>query len=64
MAIGLSALQTVLEDGNKDDWFGSPYIFRLSIIAAVALTLVLIVVALLVIAPATSRSVRGGQGAL
>ena len=39
MAIGLSALQTVLEDGNKDDWFGSPYIFRLSIIAAVALTL-------------------------
>ncbi|HEX4368243.1 MAG TPA: MDR family MFS transporter [Rhodopila sp.] len=39
MAIGLSALQTVLEDGNKDDWFGSPYIFRLSIIAVVALTL-------------------------
>ena len=24
MAIGLSALQTVLEEGNKDDWFGSP----------------------------------------
>jgi len=23
MAIGLSALQTVLEEGNKDDWFGS-----------------------------------------
>jgi DHA2 family multidrug resistance protein len=39
MAIGLSALQTVLEDGNKDDWFGSPYIFRLSIIAVIALTL-------------------------
>ncbi|WP_158932079.1 MDR family MFS transporter [Acidisphaera sp. S103] len=39
MAIGLSSLQTVLEDGNKDDWFGSPYIFHLSIIAAVALTL-------------------------
>jgi len=37
MAIGLSALQTVLEEGNKDDWFGSPFIIRLSIIAAVAL---------------------------
>jgi len=24
MAIGLSALQTVLEEGNKDDWFASP----------------------------------------
>jgi DHA2 family multidrug resistance protein len=39
MAIGLSALQTVLEEGNKDDWFGSPFIVRLSIIAAVALPL-------------------------
>jgi DHA2 family multidrug resistance protein len=39
MAIGLSALQTVLEEGNKDDWFGSTFIVRLSIIAAIALTL-------------------------
>jgi MFS transporter, DHA2 family, multidrug resistance protein len=38
MAIGLSALQTVLEEGNKDDWFGSPFIVKLSVIAAVALT--------------------------
>jgi MFS transporter, DHA2 family, multidrug resistance protein len=37
MAIGLSALQTVLEEGNKDDWFGSAFIVRLSIIATVAL---------------------------
>ena len=29
MAIGLGALQTVLEEGNKDDWFGSPFIVRL-----------------------------------
>ncbi|WP_298887599.1 MDR family MFS transporter [uncultured Bradyrhizobium sp.] len=43
MAIGLSALQTVLEEGNKDDWFGSPFIVRLSVIAAVALTAFLIV---------------------
>jgi DHA2 family multidrug resistance protein len=41
MAIGLSALQTVLEEGNKDDWFGSAFIIRLSIIAAVALALFL-----------------------
>jgi DHA2 family multidrug resistance protein len=37
MAIGLSALQTVLEEGNKDDWFASPFIVKLSIVAAVAL---------------------------
>src|SRR6202043_2901264 len=39
MAIGLGALQTVLEEGNKDDWFGSDFIVRLSVIAAVALLL-------------------------
>jgi DHA2 family multidrug resistance protein len=39
MAIGLAALQTVLEEGNKDDWFGSPFIVRLSVIATIALTL-------------------------
>lgn len=38
MAIGLSALQTVLEEGNKDDWFESPFIFNLGIVAAVFLT--------------------------
>src|SRR6266567_74909 len=41
MAIGLGALQTVLEEGNKDDWFGSPFIVRLSVIAAVSLSLFL-----------------------
>jgi DHA2 family multidrug resistance protein len=41
MAVGLSALQTVLEEGNKDDWFGSPFIVKLSILAAVALGLFL-----------------------
>jgi DHA2 family multidrug resistance protein len=41
MAVGLGALQTVLEEGNKDDWFGSPFIVRLSIVAAVALSLFL-----------------------
>jgi DHA2 family multidrug resistance protein len=37
MAIGLSAFQTVLEEGEKDDWFASPFIFRLAIVAAVFL---------------------------
>ena len=39
LAIGLGSLQTVLEEGNKDDWFGSPFIVRLSVVAAVALSL-------------------------
>jgi DHA2 family multidrug resistance protein len=43
MAIGLAALQTVLEEGNKDDWFGSPFIVRLSIVAAVALSAFLVI---------------------
>jgi DHA2 family multidrug resistance protein len=41
MAIGLAALQTVLEEGNKDDWFGSPFIVRLAVIATISLTLFL-----------------------
>ncbi len=43
MAIGLSALQTLLEEGNKDDWFGSPFIMRLAAIAAVFLTAFLVI---------------------
>ena len=39
MAVGLAALQTVLEEGNKDDWFGSPFIVRLAIVAALSLAL-------------------------
>jgi DHA2 family multidrug resistance protein len=39
MAVGLSSLQAVLEEGNKDDWFGSPFIVKLAIVAAVSLTL-------------------------
>jgi MFS transporter, DHA2 family, multidrug resistance protein len=38
MAIGLSAFQTVLEEGNKDDWFASPFILRLAIVALVSLS--------------------------
>jgi MFS transporter, DHA2 family, multidrug resistance protein len=43
MAIGLSALQTVLEEGNKDDWFGSPFIVRFAVIAAIGLPLFVLV---------------------
>jgi MFS transporter, DHA2 family, multidrug resistance protein len=39
MAIGLSSLQTVLEEGNKDDWFSSPFILRLAAVALVSLSL-------------------------
>ncbi|HYM72670.1 MAG TPA: hypothetical protein VET89_06785, partial [Stellaceae bacterium] len=38
-ACGLAALQTVLEEGNKDDWFGSPFIVRLLIVAGMSLAL-------------------------
>ena len=39
MAIGLASLQAVLEEGNKDDWFGSPFIVKLAVIAVVSLSL-------------------------
>lgn len=43
MAIGLSALQTVLEEGNKDDWFGSPFIVRLTLVAVVFLAAFIVI---------------------
>src|SRR6201993_36705 len=39
MAVGLGSLQSVLEEGNKDDWFGSPFIVKLAIVAVVGLSL-------------------------
>jgi|HubBroStandDraft_1064217.scaffolds.fasta_scaffold05040_7 DHA2 family multidrug resistance protein len=41
MAVGLGALQTMLEEGNKDDWFGSPFILRLGVVAVIGLALFL-----------------------
>jgi DHA2 family multidrug resistance protein len=38
MAIGLATFQTVLDDGNVYDWFGSPFIVKLSVVSAVALS--------------------------
>ncbi len=37
MAVGLTALQTVLDEGNVNDWFGSPFIVKLSLLSAAAL---------------------------
>lgn len=38
MAIGLGCLQVVLEEGTRKDWFGSPLILTLSLLAAIFLT--------------------------
>ncbi len=43
MTVGLACLQTVLDEGNKDDWFGSPFIVHLSIVAAVCLTVFVVI---------------------
>ena len=43
MAIGLATFQTVLDEGNVDDWFGSSYIVKLSVVSALALGAFLIV---------------------
>jgi MFS transporter, DHA2 family, multidrug resistance protein len=37
MALGLGCLETVLEEGNKNDWFGSPLIVRLAVVAVLSL---------------------------
>jgi DHA2 family multidrug resistance protein len=39
MALGLGCLETVLEEGNKEDWFGSPFITRLAVTAVVSLAI-------------------------
>jgi DHA2 family multidrug resistance protein len=38
MAIGLGTLETVLEEGNKNDWFSSPFILRLAVVSVVCLS--------------------------
>jgi DHA2 family multidrug resistance protein len=43
MAVGLATFQTVLDEGNVDDWFGSPYIVELSVISMLAIAAFLIV---------------------
>lgn len=42
MAIGLSCLIYVLEEGQRKDWFGSDLILRPAIVAAIALTIFIV----------------------
>ncbi|MDP9035864.1 MAG: DHA2 family efflux MFS transporter permease subunit [Myxococcota bacterium] len=39
LAVGLGSLQTVLEEGQSDDWFSSPFIVVFSVFAAAGLSL-------------------------
>ena len=41
LTVGLGSLQYVLEEGKRDDWFNSPGIVRLSILAAITLAAML-----------------------
>lgn len=41
LAVGLSCLQYVLEEGQQDDWFNDPVIVRLTIISCVCLSIML-----------------------
>ena len=43
MAIGMASLTVFLEEGERKDWFGSPLIVRMCILAAVAITAFLII---------------------
>jgi DHA2 family multidrug resistance protein len=43
LTVGIGALQIVLDKGQRDDWFNSRFILYMSIIAAVALVLFVIV---------------------
>lgn len=43
MAIGLSALQIVLEEGGRKDWFASPYIANMTIVAAIGIVLFIVI---------------------
>ncbi len=37
LAVGIGFLQVVLDKGQEDDWFGSPFITTMSVVAAVSL---------------------------
>ena len=42
LAVGIGALQVLLDKGQEDDWFGSQFILSLAIIAAVCFTVFLV----------------------
>ena len=42
LAVGLASLQILLEEGERDGWFGSPFIMTLTVIAVLTLTVFVI----------------------
>jgi MFS transporter, DHA2 family, multidrug resistance protein len=42
LALGVGALQIMLDKGQEDDWFGSRFIFTLAVVAAVCLTALIV----------------------
>jgi hypothetical protein len=65
MAIGLASLQTAPEAGNRDDWFGSQFIVRLSVVGILARALFfwieLTTPPVAQPAPAAAAQLRAGQ---
>ncbi len=43
MAVGMASLTVFLEEGQRKDWFGSPFIVRMAFVAAIALTAFLVI---------------------
>jgi MFS transporter, DHA2 family, multidrug resistance protein len=37
LAVGIGALQVVLDNGEKNDWFGTPWVFQLAVISALCI---------------------------
>lgn len=60
MAVGLGALTTFLEEGTRDDWFGSNFITVLAVMAGVALPL-FVIWQLRAKKPVTDLRVFGGR---
>lgn len=41
LALGLGSLQTILERGERDDWFQAPYIVALAVVALIAMAMLI-----------------------
>lgn len=43
LTIGLASLQTMLDEGNRNNWFDSPYIVKLAVVAGIALAVFVVI---------------------
>lgn len=43
LIVGLASLQTMLDEGNRYNWFGSSYIVQLALVAGISLTIFVII---------------------